>query len=490
MSDCMQKTYQSPRLLREMRLKEIDGSLLNESDQIELHYERGCLLAELGRAAEANRVFQRILAWDPMHWGALTSLGDGFFSMHLRAEAREAYLEAVTRHPNNAKSHVNLAHLLRDCGEQTLARYHYETALRLAPDEAGAHEGMVHLLMDLGEKEAAHQHLKQAFQNRAVTHFSYHGTGKPIAILVFIAGDGGDLPFHKLLDFGVFMVTTLAVEFHDPSVPLPPHHLIFNAIGDADLSGTALTAAAKVLERITSPVINPPSSVLATGRSTNAERLAGVPGVVTPKIIRLSRETLSESDAPAILSNQGFDFPFLLRTPGFHTGRFFKYVERPDQMATALRELPGEDLAVIQFLNVRNADGKFRKYRVMMVNGKLYPLHAAVSRDWKVHYFSADMVDHPEHRAEDATFLQNMPQVIGEIGMKALEKICNLQGLDYAGIDFSLSATGELIVFEANATMTVLLPEQGEKWNYRRTPVHRILNAVQQMVVTRAKIES
>ena len=45
--------------------------------------------------------------------------------------------------------------------------------------------------------------------------------------------------------------------------------------------------------------------------------------------------------------------------------------------------------------------------------GELYPLHVAISHNWKIHYFSADMADFPEHRAEDAEFLADMPGVLG-----------------------------------------------------------------------------
>ncbi len=90
-----------------------------------------------------------------------------------------------------------------------------------------------------------------------------------------------------------------------------------------------------------------------------------------------------------------------------------------------------------------------------MIDGALYPLHVAVSSQWKIHYFTADMADHPEHRAEDAEFLENMAGVLGPRGMAALAEIQSRLGLDYAGIDFGLSASGDILLFEANATMVV-----------------------------------
>src|ERR1700679_1294806 len=61
------------------------------------------------------------------------------------------------------------------------------------------------------------------------------------------------------------------------------------------------------------------------------------------------------------------------------------------------------------------------KYRVMMIGGKIYPLHLAISRNWKVHYFTSDMADKPDHRSEEAAFLADMPAVLGDKAYRALE---------------------------------------------------------------------
>lgn len=92
------------------------------------------------------------------------------------------------------------------------------------------------------------------------------------------------------------------------------------------------------------------------------------------------------------------------------------------------------------------------------------------------------MPDHPDHRAEDAAFLENMPQVIGSRAVEALEGIRETMGLDYGGVDFSLNADGEVILFEANATMVVNPPEPDGRWDYRRPAVQRILDAIRRLL--------
>jgi glutathione synthase/RimK-type ligase-like ATP-grasp enzyme len=226
--------------------------------------------------------------------------------------------------------------------------------------------------------------------------------------------------------------------------------------------------------------------VAATGRSDNAQRLSGIPGVITPRTVTLPRALLASPDAATTLARHGFDFPLLIRTPGFHTGRHFLRIEAIAQLPAALAELPGEDLTVLRYLDARGPDGKARKYRVMMIDGELYPLHVAISSHWKIHYFTAEMAESPEHRAEDEEFIENMPAVLGPRAMTALAEIQSRLGLDYAGIDFGLSASREILLFEANATMLVNPPEPDQKWAYRRPAVDRIYAAMRRMLMGRA----
>jgi hypothetical protein len=138
-------------------------------------------------------------------------------------------------------------------------------------------------------------------------------------------------------------------------------------------------------------------------------------------------------------------------------------------------------------VDARGADGCFRKYRVMMIGGWLYPLHLAISANWKIHYVTADMRENAGYREEEARFLEGMPGVLGPRAMAALAEIQNMLGLDYAGIDFGLNSQGDVLLFEANATMTVLPPERDRRWDYRRAAVERVEDAVRKMLVDKAK---
>jgi hypothetical protein len=421
------------------------------------------------------------LAREPGHRLALNNMGTLLHATGYRTAARTAYAEAVAHHPDDPMSLVNLGNVLYERGEFQAAWKHYETALRFDPDHTEAHQGLAYVLAELGDEDGAQRHRRKGFQDRPVFALPYRGQGPPVSLLLLISATGGNIPTRTLLDDCVFQTFVVVPEFYDFNVPLPAHQVVFNAIGDADLAAPALAAAQAIVALTAAPVINLPAAVLATGRADHA-RLAHLPGVVTPKTITLPRELLASPEAAAAVARHGFRFPLLVRTPGFHTGRHFLRVESADALAAAVSELPGRELTVIEFLNARGADGKVRKYRVMMIDRQLYPLHVAISSHWKIHYFTAEMAEQADHRGEDAEFLENMQGVLGARVMEALGRIQATLGLDYGGIDFGLSSTGDLLLFEANATMVVNPPEPDERWAYRRPAVERVFAAVRRML--------
>src|SRR5260370_18259790 len=126
----------------------------------------------------------------------------------------------------------------------------------------------------------------------------------------------------------------------------------------------------------------------------------------------------------------------------------------------------------------------------MMIGGEIYPLHLAISGDWKVHYFTSDMADKPDHRLEEASFLSDMRSVLGDRAIAALERIQTALGLDYAGIDFGLGPEGEVLLFEANAKMVIAPPDDDARWAYRPTPIGRLVHAPVALIIHQANREN
>ena len=479
----------APRLAQEARLAELDALLSrrSEADDVNLEVERAVLLGALNRHQHAQQAFVAILRRTPTHFSVLNEFGTLLTNMGAIEAACRVYAEAILHHPDNPLARVNLANLLLRANRYHEAREHYERALQVDPDHAPAHQGLGAVLADLGDRAGAREHFKQGFRGHAVSTLPYRGDKPPITLLQLVSSGGGNIPSSLFLDDTRFLTTVVVADHLEASTKLPPHRLIFNAIGDADLCEPALQAAARIVAGASEPVINDPAAVMKTGRIDNALRLAGIPGVRTARTAAMARQLLASADGAGVLATHGFAFPLLLRSPGYHTGRNFVLVETAVDLPAAAENLPGEELLAIEYLEARGGDGKARKFRIMMIDGMLYPLHLAISENWKVHYFTSDMADRPDHRAEEARFLTDMPAVLGKRAMGALKAIQAALGLDYAGIDFGLSPEGDVLLFEANATMVIAKPNDDARWAYRRGAIDLVLEAVVAMLVQRSR---
>jgi hypothetical protein len=479
----------APRLAQESRLRELEYLLARPhgaGETIETEIERAALLGALDRRLDAQQAFIDILRRWPTNFSALNEFGTLLAGQGAIDAACRVYAEAILHHPDNPMGRVNLANLLLRANKHEQAREHYEAALKADPDHAQAHQGLGAVLADNGDRDRAREHFRKGFTGHAIASLPYRGSGPPVALLQLVSSGGGNIPTAPFLDDCIFLTSIIVTDYLDSSLPLPPHQLIFNAIGDADLCEPALEAALGLMARSSAPVINDPRAVMKTGRISNAERLATLPGVVTPKTRSVARDILAGPDGAAWIADHQFIFPLLLRSPGYHTGRNFILVEREAELSAAAAGLPGSELLVIEYLDARGKDGSTRKHRVMMIAGKIYPLHLAISRNWKVHYFTSDMADKPDHRAEELAFLSDMPAVLGDKAMVALTQIRDALGLDYAGVDFGLSPDGDLLLFEANATMVIAAPDPDPRWAYRRTAITGIIDAVVAMIREKA----
>jgi tetratricopeptide (TPR) repeat protein len=435
-------------------------------------------LCDAGRDGEAKAAYVAILQRDPANLEALIELGCLTYRSGHRSAAKTAFEQAVHCHPQSTVARINLGNLLHEDGDDVAARQHFEVALARDSRSRDAHRGLAQALTRLGETNVAGFHWRHSFVGQAVAVQKNRAPVSAPRVLVLVSVEGGNIPTRPILDDRHFAVTVLYAEYHETALPLPPHELIFNAIGDADLCAEALGCADEIIARSQAPVVNRPSSVRETSRARNALRLAGIPVARVPKV-----ETVHRSEA----TEHNWQYPLLLRSPGFHTGRHFVRVERRADLDAALSELPGEELLAIEYLDARGADGMARKYRAMFIGGAIYPVHLAISKDWKVHYFSADMAANAGHREEERRFLEDMSAVLGSRAMDALTAIGEALALDYAGIDFALDAEGRLIVFEANATMVLAPPPPDGMWDYRRTAIGSATSAVDEMLRSRAR---
>jgi len=454
-------------------LREIEERLLEAPEDVNLLYQRAGMLDLLGRNDEARDAYIAVIKREPAHLGALGSLGTLLFNAGYRSAARLTYGEALKHHPRDVTTLINFANALFENDELAAARSVYESALEVDAGAAPAHQGLSHVLDRLGENEAAERHRQAGFAAMPVSVEAYRGSGLPVSVLILSSARKGNVPIDVPLDDATFLKIKLFTDYYDPQLPLPPHDVIFNGIGDADLCKPSLDAAEALLRRHGAAALNPPECVRETGRAAMAAKLRGIAGLIVPRIVEIGRGEIDTVDT----------FPALVRPPGYHTGEFFERVSDRAELKRLAPTLPGEKLLVIEQLDARAADGFHRKYRFLAIGGRLYPVHLARSSHWKVHYFSADRVRDPEAIAEEDAFLTDPRAAIGERAMAVIGAAIERIGLDYCGIDFALDAAGNVLFFEGNATMRAVVPVAGDGSQAKRAAAVTANRAFRDMVL-------
>jgi tetratricopeptide (TPR) repeat protein len=451
-------------------------SRLDTLEPIAVMLARARALAAVADDDSAKLAYIELLRLDPANVAALNELGNLALSGGFRSAARTAYLQAIRHHPANPLVRVNLGNLLVLEQDAEGARAQYQAALDADPEFAEAHRGMGTILQD-SEPDKAQWHLQRAFPAGAAVTQPYRGKGRGTPLLLLVSARGGNIPVQQWIGDRHFAITALYMEFWQSGQPLPPYALLVNAIGDADRCVVALARAGDLVKQVSVPVINRPEYVALTGRVDTARRLAGIADVIAPRTRIISPQALR--NAPDL------EFPLLLRRPGYHTGQYFVRVDAPVDLPAAVESLGASPLLAIQYLDARGADRMARKYRVVFVDGGMYPVHLAISGDWKVHYFTAQMAHSAAYRDEERRFLDNMPAVLGQRAISALANIQAVLRLDYAGVDFALAADGRVLLFEANATMVVAPPGPEAIWDYRRPAIDAVLDASRRMLLRR-----
>jgi hypothetical protein len=215
-------------------------------------------------------------------------------------------------------------------------------------------------------------------------------------------------------------------------------------------------------------LINDPAKVARTARDLTPALLGDIAGVIAPRTVRARGEV--SPDAP--------DGPLLVRPIGSHGGRGL--VLAPS--AADVRLAPAQDAYLTAFHDFRSADGLYRKYRVIFVDRQPFAYHLAISPRWLVHHGSAGMADDPARIAEEQAFLNDPKGAIGAQAMACLAAIGERIDLEYAGVDFSVLPSGEVLIFEANATMLVHPEPEDGPFAHKNVHVRRILDAFQSLV--------
>jgi hypothetical protein len=261
---------------------------------------------------------------------------------------------------------------------------------------------------------------------------------------------------------------------------LVQYHTVFNLITDADQNPRVLEVAERLLKNFRGKVINAPAAVQRSGREQIAKRLAAIPGLIVPRVLRLRRQP-AELAAKAI-ERSGLNLPLLIREAGTHTGRFTGLAKNMDELP-AILAADNQHLAT-EFVDFRSLDGLYRKYRVWCVGKRLVFRHMIVSEHWNVHASQRDayMASRPALIEEERALFRTPEGALPESVLQVLHHVRDRMELDMFGVDFGLMPDGRVLLFEANATMNFIKFSQDGPFNYVQQCIRPMQRALWELV--------
>jgi hypothetical protein len=438
---------------------------------------------EQGKLEDAKECYRQAIACQADFVAAHCNLGNIFRELDKQDEALACYQAAHAIDPLFVDAIFNIGLIYSTIGQKELAKAWYGKALAADPDMVPAHINLAAILQDAGQAEEARRHRDQAYGKQCLFLTSRPGTKR--TVLLLMDASNGNVPYLTLMPAAQNAIIKWMIEYsaRGHATELPPHDVVFNAIGDADVTDATARPVAEFTSRSERPVLNQPQAVAATARHLIPALLGSIDGVRVPPVWRVATKR-------GWHANPEFCFPLLARPLASHGGQGMVLIESREALSglrsglqSGLQSDEAGDMYLIAYEDYRSSDGYFRKYRMIFVDRQPYPYHLAISTLWMVHYVTADMQDHAWKLEEERCFLADPASVLGARGMAAIESIGKRLDLDYAGVDFSILPDGRVLVFEANATMLVHPEKDTGPLAFKNPFVQRILDAFEGLLV-------
>ncbi len=311
-----------------------------------------------------------------------------------------------------------------------------------------------------------------------------------IRLLAFLAP--GDFMANAPLEFLLEESdVTLDMHFVLPGSPpavgdrVPDHDLAFVAVGESDASRAVLHAVEDSVRSWPRPVLNRPERIALLSRDGVCALLRSVPGLAAPTSARIDREMLGTigrgiTRIDAVIADGAF--PIIARPVGSHAGDGLARLDGAAAIAGYLSRQWEREFYVAPFVDYRGPDGMFRKYRIVLIEGRPFVCHMAISGNWMIHYLNAGMRESAGKRAEEARFMADFDHDFARRHEHALRGMCERIGLDYFGIDCGETPDGELLLFEVDVAMIVHSMDPPDLFPYKAPQMRKVRDAFRAML--------
>lgn len=304
---------------------------------------------------------------------------------------------------------------------------------------------------------------------------------------------GGNTPIDFLLeDSGIELTTLYVVEGTELPSPLPEHDVAIVVASDSGECRAALAEIDRLVPRWPRPLLNPPGRIGNLDRDKLYRLLHDIAGIDIPATVGVARTRLEEvaaGRAPLASVADGTDFPVIVRPRGSHAGVGLAKLEDAEALGAYLAEPPRREpeFFISRFVDYSSADGQFRKYRIVFVDGRVFACHMAISEQWKIWYLNAGMSFSESKRLEEAGFLTEFDEGFGARHRAALDGMAERVALDYFTADVAETKDGRLLIFEADNTAVVHNMDSPELFPYKPPQMRAIFRAFAAMLTQRAE---
>ena len=410
---------------------------------------------------------------------AQLDLAHAYVGLDRPADAERYFKRALAIAPKLAVAHAGLGALYLSVGIEDGAEHHSRLALRCDPGHALASQTLAEILDRRGDAQAACALLDEAYSRQNL--FLEPAPESRMTVLVLSTEAAGNIPYRHILPAQHYtrLVWFMEHASEEQFGALPPHDVVFNAIGDPDLAGPSAGAVQRFLRSCGRPVLNDPLLIPRTSRNLTPVTLGEIEDVVVPAAARIELAAVARLGARRAVAETGLEPPLLVRPTGSHGGKGLERALTWDALEAAAAAQGEQDLYVTAYHDYRSADGLYRKGRVVFVDRRPFPYHWAGSSHWMVHYDASGAGADAARRAEERSFLEDPAAMLGERAWAAIARIGHKLDLDYCGLDFSVLPNGRVLVFEANATMLVHPEDEAGPLAYKNPAVLRITEAFQ-----------
>lgn len=335
----------------------------------------------------------------------------------------------------------------------------------------------------IGQREIGLALQEQALAMQRVFHLSAAQQPAKVRLLMLVVpGDlATNIPLDCLLenmdiDIDFYYVTPGEQPL---SVKVPEHDVLIVAISEFDGTHATLEALVAALADWPKPVVNWPQYIPNTRRNTASERLQNIPGLYIPTTLQASRGQLlaiARAELALAVNFSGCEFPLIVRPVGSHAGVNLEKIEQAEALADYLARVPAEAFFIARFIDYSGADGLFRKYRIVLIDGQAFASHMAISAHWMIHYVNAGMYEDANKRLEEAAFMEHF-DAFAQRHHAALQAIYAQTQLDYLCIDCAETPAGDLFVFEIDHAMVVHAMDPVELFPYKQRHIQKAKDA-------------